>query len=482
VTEKIHEASLGETINGFYLQTQWHKSLLCTLYRVTHPDHDLAMVMKVPKLDVILPPSAYAGFETEVRILSRLRGVYTPRVVGKGDMATCPYIVMEYIEGDAILQATNHAPVTVARLVELLVPLCKAIHELHQHNIIHLDIKPENIRNREDGQAVIIDFGSAHHTLMPDMYIDSHEMAPRTPDYVAPEQIQHIRNEFGSDIYALGIIMYQLATGKFPFAYSNQITLYKKLYLPPTPPRVYDETLPPWLQEVILRCLQRHPHNRFTSAKQLAYMLLHPHMIKLSRLAELKQKPGLVEKMRFWFAARRDKRQSSTLLHPRERIIRVHHVLVALDLSHSAEELKQALHTTLQRLARSDRQCFFTVLSVIESNEFSFSKGVDEENRQAHSTNIHCQIELRHWMKTLNLAKNRVNYQVIEGTAASEIIGYARHHLVDHIIIGARGSSTLRRYLGSVSSKVVAEAPCSVTVVRTQINQSTKEKNVDPEL
>jgi nucleotide-binding universal stress UspA family protein len=78
------------------------------------------------------------------------------------------------------------------------------------------------------------------------------------------------------------------------------------------------------------------------------------------------------------------------------------------------------------------------------------------------------QVELRHWIKPLALAKSRVNFQVHYGEAADEIIAYARNHLVDHVIIGARGSGTLHRLIGSVSQRVLADVPCSVTVVRTR--------------
>ena len=214
--KRIHEVHLGETIDGFHVEEQLNQRIMSTLYRVTHPDHDLPMVMKVPRLDAFLPPSTYAAFETEVRILSRLHGIYTPKVIAKGDLASCPYIVMEYIEDDALQQVVKQAPVTAEQLTEIMIPVCKAVHELHRHNIIHLDIKPGNIRNRRDGQMVILDFGTAHHTHMPDMYENPHEKAPRSFDYVAPEQLHNVRNDSRSDIYALGAVLYYFVTGRPP--------------------------------------------------------------------------------------------------------------------------------------------------------------------------------------------------------------------------------------------------------------------------
>ena len=466
--ESLHEPSLGETIDGFVLEELLSEQPVNNLFRVTHPDHDLPMVMKVPRLGTLLPATAFTAFETEMRILSRLHGVYTPRVIAKGDLGTCPYFVMEYIEGDALSQAVKKAPVKIDQLTDLMIPVCKAIHELHRHNIVHLDIKPGNIRTKADGRAVILDFGTAHHADMPDLYDDPHKKAPRTFDYVAPEQLHNIRNDSRSDVYALGVILYQLATGELPFKKANHITVNKRLYLPPTPPRAVNADVPAWLQEVILMCLERLPDNRFSSANQLAYVLSHPSMVRLSKRSELTQKTGLLSIARSWLHSRSDYFHRSPKLHPHERITSAPHILVALDLDNSSDELQQALRNTIRRLADTDKQSFFTVMTIVEKNDLSGAEDITEIVKSKHPTYVHHQRGLRHWMKPLKLPASRINYQVIEGPVANEIIAYSKYHVIDNIVIGSRSSSTLRRFMGSVSTRVVAEAPCTVTVVRTR--------------
>lgn len=466
--KKFHEPFLGDTIDGFNLKEQIYQSRVSTLYFVTHADHNIKMVMKVPKTDVILPIATFAGFETELRILSRLHGVYTPRVVAKGNMATSPYIVMEYIEGKLLQEAITEAPVTQQQLSDLMIPVCKAVHELHRHNIIHLDIKPQNIRNRENGQVVIIDFGSSHHSHMPDMYEINPDEAPHTIAYVAPEQLYNIRNDCRSDIFSLGVLLYQLATGKLPFGEANPFTLKTYLSLPPTPPRAIDKSIAPWLQEIILKCLQRQPDDRFTSAKQLAYSLGHPNMVVLSKLSELTKNHGIGKKIRFWFKNRFFNYKQDKLLHPYQRINDAPHILIALDPEHSSLELNQALQNTLRRMVMLEKQSFVTVITVNKQNHLSDTEDFSQLVSQEQPKQIQLLLELRHWMKPFKLAQSRVNHQILEGHVANSIINYAKHNVVDHIIIGARGNSTLRRYLGSVSTQVVAEAPCSVTVVRSR--------------
>lgn len=472
----IHELVLGETINQFHLKELLYEGRFNTLYRVTHPDFESAMVMKVPCLGVSVPPSAFSAFETETQILSMLSGTYTPKVFAKGDLVSCPYLVIENISGDKLSAAIKDSPVSIDLLCELMIPICKAVHELHRHNIIHLDLKPDNIRNRSDGQAIILDFGTAHQVQMPDMYEDHLEGAPRSLDYAAPEQLNNIRHESRSDIYALGVIMFQLATGELPFGETSPLTARKKLYLPATPPRAINKDVPPWLQEIILTCLRLRPAKRYATAKQIAYLLAHPKMVALGKRSRWTRKPGFLKIIQSWLHSKNDASLPADELYPFTRTARTPHILAALDLDHSSEDLKQAIRSTLWQLANSDKNSFFTILTVIEKDNLSGIEDFSKLTNKDHPSHIYRQIEMRHWMEALDLPSNRVNYQVIEGDAADVILAYASHHLLDQIVVGARGSSTIRRFIGSVSSKISAEAPCTVTIVRSHIDQQQLEK------
>lgn len=466
----IHEPVLGETVDGFHLDTLLYEGKYNNLFLVSHPDHDIEMIMKVPSLGITVPASAFTAFETEMHLMSLLGDRFTPKVIAKGDLLSCPYLVIEYIKGNALGEAVRNAPVSTEALCELMIPVCNAVHEIHKNNIIHLDLKPDNIRNRSKIQSVILDFGTAHHAQMPDMFEDIDEGAPKSFDYAAPEQLHNVRNESRSDIYALGVIMFQLATGGLPFGESNPLTARKKLYLPATPPRALNSEIPPWLQEIILTCLERRPENRYDTTRQIAYFLTHPKSVHLTKRAKGTKKPGVLNILQSWLHSKSDDLINTSDLHPYSRTIRTPHVLVALDLEHSSEDLKQALRTNLWRLVKSDKSSFFTILTVLNKDSLSGTEDLSGISGKQNPAHIHHQIELRHFMQSMSLPDNRVNYQILEGEPAEEILAYADHHLLDKIIIGARGSSTMRRFIGSVSSRVAAEAPCTVTVVRGHID------------
>lgn len=475
---KIHEIGQGETIDGFYVQECIHESQVSKLYRVTHPEHSTELIMKVPKISVILPSSVFAGFETEMRILSKLRGAYTPKMYGKGDLATAPYYVMEYVAGTELQQAVKRGPVTIDELCRLMIPVCKAVHELHRHNIIHLDLKPENIRNREDSHTVLLDFGTAHQSQLPDMYTIAHEQQPITMDYVAPEQLFGIRTDSRSDLYAIGAILYELATGQPPFPNANLLTVKRRLYIQPKPPRVINPEVPGWLQEIILRCLAIRPEDRFHTAKEIAYGLAHPNMVQLTELAEQTGRPGPMTMLKNWLSNREFNFVGLTETQPQIRLTTAPHVLVAVKLVHSSEELKCSMRDTMMKIAKSEKHSYFTCLSILAKENFAGRDSVEDFVNLSHPKHIQAQAELRHWLEPLKLARSRVNIQVFYGDPASEIVNYANQFAVDQIIMCAHRSEGAKKTIGSVSEKVIAEAPCSVTVVRTRQDKA-KQNNSD---
>jgi serine/threonine protein kinase len=454
----LREVRSGDRIDGFHVGELVHAGGMARLYRVAGAHHRFPLVMKVPRLDPQAPFSALAAFENELRILARLKGPHAPRFVAAGDLHSAPYLVMEYIEGAELARAWERAPLDPERLRDLGVRLCRAVHELHRQNVIHLDINPHNVRNRAGGEMVLIDFGLAHHAVLPDLIDVAFGEEEGTAAFIAPEQVRHVRTESRSDIYAIGVILYYLATGHYPFGRPNLLAVKRRLFEPPPPPRVHDRRLPPWLQEVILRCLEIDPEKRYATAKRLAYALAHPESVVLTRRAHHTRAAAWTTRARLWLKSLYRVFDEGEPVRPYERVSGAPHVLVALDLAHSSEPLNEALRNAVRKFAASEPHGYFTFLNVISPEEES-SMQVSAAQRLA---------EMHGFVQPLRLRPGRTFFQVVPGEAARAILEYARTHVVDYIVLGARGASAVRRLLGSVSARVVAEAPCSVTVVRSR--------------
>lgn len=461
----LHEARSGERIDGFEVGALLHEGGMARLYRAARRGTRTPLIMKVPRLGAGAPLSSLVAFENELRILERLEGPHVPRLIGHGDLRRAPYLVMEYIAGDALARAAARAPLPAPEVAELGIALCAAVHDLHHQNVIHLDLNPHNVRNRPDGTAVLIDFGIAHHAALPDLIDSAFGEAEGTTPFIAPEQVKHVRSESRSDIYAIGAILYLLATGAYPFGRPNLLSVHKRLFEPPLPPRVRNPQVPAWLQEVILRCLEIHPDHRYTTARQVAYALGHPEDVHLTRRARQLRPAGWLTRTRLWWRSLYQVFDEGEALRPVERLSRAPHVLVALDLANSSRALRQALRAAVRKFARNESQAYFTFIHVLPSPAREGAAGPSAAQRL---------VEMRNFAQTLRLPAGHAFFHVASGPPATVIREYAERHALDYIIMGARGSSARRRFLGSVSARVVAEAPCSVTVVRARESIGTR--------
>lgn len=450
----------GARLGRYRVGKLLHEGGMARLYAV---DAKQPLILKVPKLGPDHPASSLTAFENELRILERVRGPHVPRLIAAGDLARAPWLLLERIDGNDLARAAMLAPLPVAELCDLGARLSRAVQALHHQNVIHLDLNPGNVVSRADGTLVLIDFGLAHHAALPDLHDSAFGEEEGTTATIAPEQLHHVRHDSRSDLYAIGAMLYQLATGRHPFGRPNLLSLKRRLVAPPWPPRVHRPDLPPWLQEIILRCLETSPDKRYATAKRIAHLLTHPESVPDTRRAHRRTPPGVAARSRAWARSIFQKFDDGSAARPYERLTTSPHVLVALDLAHSSEAQKEALRRALRRLSVAEPKSYFTCVTVVPAAEWEAAR---ERGRPAPDLAPFAQ--LRNWAQPLKLSSERLVLQVLPGDPVTTLLGYARRHLVDHIIIGARGHSRLRRHLGSVSAAIAAQAECTVTVVRTR--------------
>jgi nucleotide-binding universal stress UspA family protein len=405
----------------------------------------------------------YDGFETERMVLPRLTGPQVPRCPAQGEDEQGPWLVLERIPGISLEELAAAAPLPSAEVARLGLLLADALHALHRQNVVHQDLTPAHVILRPEGQAALTDFGLARHGDLPDLAGAESTGPLGTPAVIAPEQVLGRRGDPRSDLYAAGAILYRLATGRYPFGTAASVWgLHRRRWFDPLPPRALNPALPPWLQEVILRCLAVSPERRYASAAQLAGDLAHPEQVVVGERGQRLRAGGLGLALRRWWAERQA--EASQAVRPAGQLARAPQVLVAIDAQSHDEALAEALRLSLRRLIALDPHWRVTCVGVLEPSLLTEQEESGELARGFHIAQL---VALHHWARPLALSPERIRFHVLTGgDAAACIVDQARRDHADHILLGARGSSALWRFLGSVSSRVVAEAPCSVTVLR----------------
>ncbi len=461
----------GQVIDGFRLDEPLDPGGMASFWRVSRPATDMPLLMKIPLMRRGEDPITIVGFEVEQMILARLSGPHVPRFIAAGDFER-PYIVMEYVAGLSVRLLLAKTPLPPDDVAEIGAKVAFALHDLHRQHVIHLDLKPSNIILRDNGEAVLIDFGLSRHDQLPDLVGEEFDDPVGTGPYVAPEQVLRDRGDPRSDIFALGVILYFLATGERPFGEPQRAAeWWRRLWRDPYPPCRWNRDIPPWLQEIILRCLEIDPDARYATAAQLAFDLQHPGQVALTARAERRDRDGLVAVAIRRFRARK--------LGPARRppvaglLSRAPIIMAAVDLAPEGAELRDALVVAVRRVLATEPAARLACVNVLRTSRIGLDPLIDEQGRNPHLQRL---AELKRWARDLPIAPEQLTFHVLEATdTATALIDYARNNRIDHIVIGARGNSPLRRFLGSVSAKVVTESPCTVTVVRPSAMQVRSE-------
>jgi nucleotide-binding universal stress UspA family protein len=467
------QLTAGMSIDGFRLDERLHRGGMADIWRVTRADIDFPIIMKVPLLDFEGDISLIVGCEVEQMIMAELKGPHVPRWVANGDFAVQPYIVMEYVAGPTLVKSLGRT-LAIEAIVSIGSEVAAALSDLHQQAVLHLDLKPANILFRPSGAAVLIDFGLSRHQYLPDLLDEQFHRPMGTTEYMAPEQLLRVRSDKRSDIFALGAILYQLATGRLPFGVPARMRkVRRRVWRDPVPPRSLRSDIPPALQEIILRCLEPLPDVRYGAAEDLMFDLRHHDLVVLTERAERMQPTGF----RTTFARRlragnmmRKILASSTRPPPGAPII-----LVAVSLRPELEAVRQALLETAASVLANMPGARLACVNVMPTSLIAIDENIDAAGENVHVQRL---VELRSWAQPLQLPKGKITHHLVESrNIAGAVIDFARANKVAHLIVGApSGGASFR---GNVSAQITANAPCTVTVVRAA-DESRHVREVEP--
>ena len=465
----------GETLDGFVIEDCVHSGGMAHIYKVKYAnglaDPGFPMAMKIPRMTAGDGAENIVGFEVEQEILQALTGPHVPRFVAAGDLTRVPYLVMEYIEAKPLDHWLEQAKETGERpspetIAKLGVAVAKATHSLHRQNVVHQDMKPANVLIRDDGSALLLDFGLSYHGHFPDLLAEELRKAIGSPVWMAPEQVVGVRGDPRSDIFAIGVMLYELATGQLPFgAPSTTGGLRQRLWMDPPPPRRHRPDLPPWLQEVILRCLAPEAAQRYPSAAHLAVDLSNPDQIKVT--ARGTQTEGTSFRVHFkrWIKAAGMSYQPSPL--PTEQIDQVPIVMVAVPNKDVTDATLYSLRVAVNRSLGTRPGARLACVTVISSSETSASDVSKSESR-VHSRYLEM---LKQWAQGIEMGSHQTSFHVIEsGDPAEALLAYARGNHVNVMVLGAATHGLkLQPFIPTIPIKVAMEAPCTVILVKQEL-------------
>ena len=461
----------GTLLDGFLVEDCLHSGGMAHIYRVRYAegacDPGFPMVMKVPRMTAGDGAETILSFEVEHQIMQVVTGAHVPRFVAAGDLSNVPYLVMEYVPGQTLQQILDEgqrlAPGDVARLGAAL---ARAAHSLHRQNVVHLDLKPANVLIAPEGKAVLLDFGLSCHAHYPDLLAEELRKAVGSPVWIAPEQVVGVRGDPRSDIFAIGVMLYELATGELPFGNPQTVAgLRQRLWMDPPPPRKLRPDLPEWLQEVVLRCLEPEAANRYATAAHLAFDLSHPAHIQITQRGRKTRGTGFSVHFKRWLKAVGLHYQPSPLTA--QHLDEVPILMVALPHKDVSDATLYSLRQAVARSLGLRPGARLACVTVISPSQTSASSNERSE------TSVHRRYlnQMRQWTQPLDLSTHQTSYHVLEsGDVAQALVRYAEGNHVSVIVMGAATHGLqMQRFVATVPIKVAMDAPCTVILVKQSL-------------
>jgi eukaryotic-like serine/threonine-protein kinase len=283
------ELQVGERLDDFRIDSLAAQSGMASIYRATNVKSGRVVAIKVPHFEVESDPLLFDRFKREEEIGKKLDHPGVIKVLANDDPSRL-YMVMEWAEGRLLRRIlSEEKKLTIERAVRLTIEICEALSYIHSQGIVHRDLKPENIMVDSEERIKLIDFGIARSAGAKRLTFGKLTRTMGTADYISPEQIKSNRSDARSDLYAVGVMLYEMLTGELPFNGPNALAaINDRLLNDPVPPRELNPQISPALQEIVYRALERNPANRYARAREFANDLKNPDSVGVADRSELK--------------------------------------------------------------------------------------------------------------------------------------------------------------------------------------------------
>lgn len=265
------DSLVGKSMGRYQLTEQLGEGGMATVYKAFDTSLDRYVAIKVIVSSQQSSSNFLKRFEREARALARLSYPNIVNVHDYGEEDGIPYLVMEYLPGGTLKEMMGQ-PMHYADAARLLAPIARALEYAHSQNIIHRDVKPANILMTASGQPMLSDFGIAKMlSEEQNTALTGVGVGIGTPEYMAPEQGRGLEVDHRADIYALGVMLYELITGRKPYRADTPMAVIIKHIQEPIPQaRAYVPNLPEMVERILSHAMSKEPENRYQSMKEFA--------------------------------------------------------------------------------------------------------------------------------------------------------------------------------------------------------------------
>jgi serine/threonine protein kinase len=277
----------GDLLDHYRIESLVARSGMASIFRATDTVSGRTVAIKIPHPEMEADPQLFDRFKREQEIGEKLDHPGVMKVF-KDEHRSRIYMAMEWVDGELLRKLMSAAgKFTPDRAARITARICEALDYIHSHGVVHRDMKPENIMVDTEDRIKLIDFGIAANEGSRRLTFARLSSVMGTPDYISPEQVKGKRGDGRSDIYAVGVMFYEMLTGKVPFTGNNAFLIMNdRLLNSPMPPREIDPTISPALQEIIYRALERDPRNRYATAREFARDLEHQDQVGVAARPE----------------------------------------------------------------------------------------------------------------------------------------------------------------------------------------------------
>jgi serine/threonine protein kinase len=287
----------GDTLDHYHIDAAVARSGMGTLYRATDLTNGRQVAVKVPHPEMEADPVLLERFKREREIGQLLDH---PGIVKtyNGERSRL-YMVIEWVDGRLLRSILNEKrKLPSDRAIKITLGMCDALDYMHKRGIVHRDLKPENVMIDENDGVKLIDFGIAMKEDARRLTHVNMSSMLGTPDYISPEQVKGQRGDQRSDIYAMGIMLYEMLTGQVPFSGPNPLAVMnERLMKDPPPSRELNKEIPPELEEIVFRALERDPRHRYANAHEMEWDLEHQEQVGVEERGTRPVKGGVIPKV-----------------------------------------------------------------------------------------------------------------------------------------------------------------------------------------